>query len=145
MKLLIYSLSALAIFVVQAGAEPVEERQALMKERGDIMRVLGPIAQEKQPFDAATVNEALQRLQANAETGTNTGELWPEGSNTGESESTPAVWEDRDGFQAAADKMAADATAAVEANPQDLASFQAAFGTVANNCGSCHETYRLKN
>ena len=33
--------------------------------------------------------------------------------------------------------------AAVEAAPQDLAAYQAVFGAVASNCGSCHEAYRM--
>jgi cytochrome c556 len=37
-----------------AGADIIEDRQAIMKERGDIMRVLGPIAQGQQDFDAET-------------------------------------------------------------------------------------------
>ena len=69
--------------------------------------------------------------------------LWPEGSNTGDTESSPKVWEDMAGFQAANDKFAADTAAAVAAAPQDLAAFQAVFGPVASNCGSCHEAYRM--
>jgi cytochrome c556 len=42
------------------------------------------------------------------------------------------------------EKYKVDTAAAVTANPQDLASFQTAFKTVTANCGSCHQSYRVK-
>lgn len=143
MKLLAYATVALAAMSVGAAADALEDRQNLMKERGGLMRILAPIAQEKQPFDAATVLDALEKMNANAQTTTDVAALWPEGSNTGDTESSPKVWEDMAGFQAANDKFAADTAAAVAAAPQDLAAFQAVFGPVASNCGSCHEAYRM--
>jgi len=48
------------------------------------------------------------------------------------------------GFQAALAKFRTDTDAAIKANPDDLEAFKTAFGTVAQNCNSCHETYRIK-
>lgn len=141
-----FSLALAAISLLTAGtaiADPLEDRQNLMKERGSLMKILAPVAQEKQPFDAATVLDALEKLNTNAEAATDVAALWPEGSDGGDNDSAPTVWSDREGFQAAADKFAADTAAAVEAAPQDLAAFKAVFGTVAGNCGTCHENYRL--
>lgn len=141
MKLLACVAAAASLLVTSAVADPIEDRKALMKERGGIMQILGPIAQAKQPFDAAVVMEALEKLNANAQRA-DVAALWPEGSDQGDTRSLPKIWEDMAGFQAATDKFKADTAAAVEANPQDLAAFQAVFGPVASNCGSCHEAYR---
>lgn len=142
MKLFILSAAALALFVSGASADPISERKELMKERGPLMRVLGPIAQGQQPFDAAAVMDALEKLNANAEA-VDVAALWPEGSETGDTKSSPKIWEDMVGYQAETDKYTAATQAAVAANPQDLASFQAAFGPVAASCGACHEDFRM--
>lgn len=141
MKLLSLLALALSVGVSAASADPIEERQEIMKERGGLLRILAPVAQERQPFDAATVLDALERLSANAEASTDLDTLWPEGSQEG-SDSAATVWSDREGYQAASDKFAQDVAAAVAAAPQDLAAFQAVFAPVAANCGACHEVYR---
>lgn len=142
MKLLAYAAAALSLTVASAVADPITDRKDMMKERGGQMRVLAPIAQGQQPFDAAAVMAALQTLAANAERGADLDTYWPQGSDTGDTRSRAAIWEDRAGYQAASDKFKADMDAAVAANPQDLASFQAVFGPVGGSCGTCHEVYR---
>lgn len=137
------ALASLAM-AIPASADPIEERQEIMKERGALMRILGPIAQERQPFDAAVVLDALERLNANAQASTDLDALWPEGTETGgDTESAPAVWSDRDGFKALTDEYAAHTAAALEAAPQDLDAFRSVFSPVAASCGTCHEGYRL--
>lgn len=143
MKLPALAAAVLSLTVTAALADAIEDRQALMKERGPLMKVLAPIAQGQQPFDAAAVQDALQKLHENAQK-VDVAALWPAGSETGDTKSAPKIWEDMAGFTAANDKFKADVQAAVDANPQDLAAFQSVFGPVASNCGSCHETYRLK-
>lgn len=129
---------------VTASADPIEERQEIMKERGALLRILGPIAQERQPFDADIVLDALERLNANAQASTDIDALWPEGTESGgDTESAPAVWSNRDGFKSLTDEYAAHAAAALEAAPQDLDAFRTVFSPVAASCGTCHEGYRL--
>mgnify|MGYP002621258309 CR=1 FL=1 len=133
--------AALSFTVAGAAADALDDRKELMKERGSVMRILGPIAQGKAPFDAAAVNEGLATLDANARRAVaEVDALWPQGSDSGDTKALPAIWADFDAFKAANGKLA-EATAA-SAAPQDLAAFQAAFGPVAASCGSCHETYR---
>lgn len=144
MKLLtIASAVAMTVLATASQADPIEDRKNLMKERGGQMRVLGPIAQGQQPFDAAAVMAALETLNTNAKAGTDIDALWPAGSEAGDTKSAPSIWADRGGFKAAAEKYAADVAAAVAANPQDLQAFQAVFGPVAGNCGACHGAFRL--
>lgn len=144
MKLFALAVAALSLTVAGASADPIEQRKANMKERGGIMRILGPIAQGKADFDAAAVNEALAALEANARAAADAEALWPQGSDTGDTKSSPAVWVDFDAFKAANAKYDEAVEAAVAAAPQDLAAFQAAFGPVGAACGSCHENFRIK-
>ena len=144
MKLFVLAAAALAITTANAGADPLADRQANMKERGAIMRVLGPILQGKADFNADVVAQELAKLEANTKAGSDLETLWPQGSDAGETKAAPAVWSDFDGFKAANEKYEANVAAAVAAKPQDLAAFQAAFGPVAAGCGSCHETFRNK-
>lgn len=137
------SIGAVILAVTSASADPITERKDNMKERGALMRVLAPIAQGQQAFDAATVMDALQKLNENAQAAADIDALWPAGSESGDTKSGPRIWSDRAAFQAAADKFVADTAAAVAANPQDLPSFQAVFGPAAGNCGACHEAFRL--
>jgi|SRR5690606_34824173 len=142
MKLFVLAAAALSVTIAGAAADPLEQRKANMKERGQIMRILGPIAQGRADFDAATVNEALAKLETNAEGGADIDALWPEGSDTGDTKAAPAIWENFDAFKAESEKYAQAVAAAVAAAPQDLAAFQAAFDPVGASCGSCHENYR---
>lgn len=142
MRLFALAAAALSVTVAAAGADPIEQRKANMKERGDIMRILGPIAQGKADFDAATVHDALARLDANARAGADIGALWPQGSDSGDTKAKATIWTDLAAFEAANAKYDADVAAAAAAAPQDLAAFQAVFGPVGASCGSCHETFR---
>lgn len=142
MKLLVYAAAAMSMMIAGAAADPIGDRQESMKERGALLRILAPIAQGQQDFDAATVQDALEKLNANAQAATDVEALWPQGSDAGDTKAAANIWTDRAGFQAANDDHAADTAAAVAAAPQDLAAFQAVFGPVAANCGACHQTYR---
>ena len=56
----------------------------------------------------------------------------------------PKIWDRMDDFKARLAKLGDDAKAA-DAKVTDLDSFKAAFGNMGkNDCGSCHETYRVK-
>lgn len=142
MRMLILAASALALAATSVIADPIEQRQANMKERGGIMRILGPIMQGKADFDAATVAEALTRLEANAKAGSDIDALWPQGSDAGETKAGAAIWSDFDGYKAANAKYDEAVAAAIAAQPQDQVAFQSAFGPVAASCGSCHEVFR---
>lgn len=138
-----------SIFVVcivgAASADPVEDRQALMKRNGDTMKILGPMAKGEAPFDAAAAAEAFQEQHAVAEElVANLEALFPEGSTEGDTEAAPAIWEDWAGFQATAQSFREDAAMAAEAELADLEAFKTVFAEVSGNCGDCHETYRIE-
>ncbi len=139
MKLILPATVALMLLVPAALADPIKDREALMKERSQILRTLGPIAQGRTPFDADTVLAALEQLNANAQAH-DIEALYPEGSQGGDA--TAAVWSDRDGFVKLDAEYRAVVEAAVAAAPQDEQVFRGVFQPIGASCGACHETYR---
>jgi cytochrome c556 len=132
-------LIALAVTANAGATEDIaKERNELMKGVRDATKPVGAMLKGEMAFDAAKVQESLavytdasQRLD----------ELVPAGSEGGEA--APAVWEDPDGFAATLQKWSDAITAAVEANPQDLATAKPVLGPVLNSCKGCHDSYRI--
>lgn len=146
MKKLVLSLSFLAAASVSAFADPVAERQALMKERAGILGKLVPITKGEQPFDAAAVKAQLDALHDNAMKGT-VEELFPEGTDSeqnAKSEASPKIWADMAAFNAAWDKYNGDVMAAQSAPPADVDALKAQLGAIGANCGGCHQNFRVK-
>jgi cytochrome c556 len=142
MRKLVFAISALAFVTSTAFADPISERKALMKSNGAAMGMLAPIVKGEKPFDAAVVLEALTKLNDDAQK-TDVAKLWPAGSDTGDTKSSPKIWEDMAGFQAAVDKFKADTASALAAAPQDVEALKVQMGVIGANCGACHKAYRL--
>jgi cytochrome c556 len=143
MKRLLLAVSAIVFASIAAQADPIEDREALMKSFGRSMGELAPIAKGEKPFDAAAVQTALATLNENAQK-LDVAALFPPGSTNDKSIASPKIWEDTAGFQAAVDKFKADVAAAASAPPADVAALQAAMGTIGDNCGTCHQDFRIK-
>lgn len=118
------------------SADPILDRQAVMKNTGAATGAGAKIMKGEAPFDLTTA-QLILRTMNNAAHGL--GYMFPAGSETGhKTRAKQAIWDDAAGFQAAVAKFAADSSAQVT----DEASFKAAFGAVTKNCGTCHEAYR---
>ncbi|MFC3322178.1 c-type cytochrome [Mesorhizobium cantuariense] len=143
MRKLVIAISMLALAASAALADPILDRQALMKERGKIVGGISKVAKGEEPFDAAAVLTQLQALQANAEK-IDVDALFPAGSDTGDTTAAPKIWEDMAGFKAANDKYVADVKAAVAAAPADVDALKAQVGAIGSDCGTCHQGYRVK-
>jgi cytochrome c556 len=143
MRKLILAISMLAFAGSAAFADPIQDRQALMKERGKIAGQLSKVVKGETPYDAASVLTALQALQANAEK-FDANALFPAGSDTGDTTAAPKIWEDMAGFKAVEDKYLANVKAAAAAAPADVNALKARFNTIGGDCGTCHQTYRIK-
>ncbi|MET2827743.1 c-type cytochrome [Mesorhizobium shangrilense] len=143
MRKLVLAISMLALAASAAFADPILDRQALMKERGKIAGGLSKVVQGDESFDAASVLTALQALQANAEK-LDVEALFPAGSDAGDTTASPKIWEDMTGFKATEDKFLADVKAAVAAAPADADALKAQFNAIGSDCGTCHQTYRVK-
>ena len=143
MRKLVIAISMLSLAASAAFADPILDRQGLMKERGKLVGGLAKIAKGEADFDAAAVLTALQALQVNAEK-FDADALFPAGSDKGDTTASPKIWEDMAGFKATNDKYIADVKAATAAAPADVDTLKAQFDTIASNCGTCHQTYRVK-
>jgi cytochrome c556 len=143
MRKFVLAISMLALAGSAAFADPILDRQALMKERGKIAGGLSKVVNGQDAFDAAAVLTALQALQANAEK-LDVDALFPAGSDAGDTTASPKIWEDMAGFKAVEDKYLADVKAAVAAAPADVDALKAQFETIGGDCGTCHQTYRVK-
>ena len=124
-------------------AAAIKARQSQMQLYAFNLGVLGAMAKEEVPYDAAAASGAANNLAALASM--SQAWYWLPGSDSDSVEGTralPAIW-------AADSKIGdkgqdfVDAVSAMQsAAGTDLAALQAAMGAVGKSCGSCHETYR---
>lgn len=142
MKRFVLAGLAIALGATAVLAQDViAQRRDVMKGVGGATRDPGAMLKGEQPFDLAKVQRTLAVYQDAAKKMPG---LYPADSKTGgDTSAAPKIWEDSAGFKAAFDKFAADSAAAAAAI-KDEASFKANFPNVLKDCGSCHESYRLK-
>jgi cytochrome c556 len=143
MRKLVIAISMLAFAGSAALADPIADRQALMKSNGKAMGQLAPFVKGEKAYDAAAVLDALKLLNDDAQK-LDMATLFPAGSDQGDTTASPKIWEDPAAFQAAIDKFKADTAAGVAAAPQDVDALKVQFGKIGSNCGTCHETFRVK-
>ena len=125
-----------------AGEGPQHERHELMEDVGKAAKAVGAMLKGEAEYDWATAEKSLQTFE---EVSGQFGDLFPEGSDTGETEAAPAIWEDRDGFNQALQGWADATAAALEAAPATLDDAKPVLGEVFKTCKNCHDTYRLED
>ena len=133
---------ALGVSVAIAQQDVIKERKALMKANGDQAKIGAAMMKGEAPFDMAAVHKIFATLENAA---AKMPALFPDNSKTGEDTAAdPKIWTNMDDFKARFAKLGSDAKAA-DASVKDLDSFKAAFGSIGkNDCGGCHEQYRIK-
>ena len=133
---------ALAVTAVAAQSDPIAARKALMKANGDQAKIGAAMAKGEAPFDAVKAQAIFATF---VDAATKAPALFPDNSKTGgETAALPAIWENKADFDARLTKFGADAKAAQSA-VKDLDTFKATWGgLLKDNCGGCHEKYRLK-
>lgn len=142
MPRLAYAACCLTLLLLPAQAQndPIAERRNTMKTVGAATREGAAIAKGDVPFDAA---KAQAVLKVYVDAARKMPGLYPDNTRTGgETTASPKIWEDQAGFKAALVKFETDAGAGASAATLD--GFKAAFGNATKNCGTCHETYRIK-
>lgn len=128
--------------VVAQPADPIAARQALMKANGKDIGAAMKMIKGEEPFDAAKAQAIFANMHGVA---MKFGNYFPPGSQTGgDTEAAPAIWAKPAEFKAAVVKFQDDTKGAMAAKPATLDAFKAAFGPVAGNCRSCHESFRIK-
>ena len=122
------------------AAGEVEKREGMMKQIGGSMGALAAISKGQKPYDADVVKAAVTAISTNAKAFP---DQFPPGSEAG-SAAAPAIWENFEDFKAKAAKLGADADTVLANLPTDEAGVTTAMKTLGADCGTCHQTYRLK-
>ena len=133
---------ALGVSAAIAQQDPIAARRSLMKTNGDQAKIGASMMKGETPFDLdkaraifTTFEDAAAKVPA----------LLPENSKTGSDTAADLkIWANMDDVKARFVRFGNDAKDAL-ANVKDLDSFKAAFGAIGkNDCGGCHEKYRIK-
>jgi cytochrome c556 len=143
-KPFVFAIAALGLLTAGAvsAQEVYKERETLMKGFGQGMGVVkGVVAEGK----GTLADAAAAAAQIAAGAGKIPG-VFPAGSNAGESEALPVIWEQWADFEAHAKTMGELATKLEAAAASgDQAATLAAFAALGKDgCGGCHETFRKK-
>jgi cytochrome c556 len=136
-----------SVAVAPAQQDPIKDRKALMKNNADQAKIGAAMVKGEEPFDLVKAQKIFAAFE---NTATKAPALFPANSidqATADDQysASPKIWENMDDFKARLAKFGDDAKAA-STSVKDLASLKAAFGNIGkNDCGGCHEKYRLKN
>ena len=140
MRKLILAISALALAGSAALADPIADRQALMKANGRHAGILGRMTRGAEPFDAAKVNAGFDQW---AETAAKFPGLFPESTKgAGDSRALPTIWTERAKFEATVAKFAKDVADNRAKAASGVDGLKTALAAVGQNCASCHENFR---
>ncbi|MDF1872611.1 cytochrome c [Vannielia sp.] len=137
-------LGAGAAFAATHAVEVQESREAIMKEMGKSLGVLGKMAKGQLDYDAATATAAATALKDAAEKAHDPA-LWPEGTDTmsiDETRAMPDIWDNMADFEAKGAALIEASIAMEAAAAEGLQPMQAAMGNLGGSCGGCHKVYR---
>ena len=139
----ILTTTAILAIASTAAADPREERHELMEDVGDAAKVIGGMLKGETPYDADAFMGAIEVFQ---DVSLQFGDLFPPGSETGMgTEAAPAIWEDREGFDAVLFEWQDAIEAAIAANPGSLDEAKPVAGPIFNSCKNCHDSYRIED
>ena len=137
---------SLSLAVAMAQQDPVKARKALMKDNGDQAKIGAAMMKGEAPFDLAKARKIFATFEdaATKAPALFSQKMVDQPTADDPYSADPKIWENMDDFKAKLAKLGDDAKAAA-AKVTDLDSFKAAFGTIGkNDCGGCHEKYRVK-
>ena len=145
-RVMIAFVLGLSILAWNAGAMADEEgeikyRKSVMSSVGGHMGGIVGILKQK------TVNAANLQVHADGMAALSgiAGSVFPEGSDFGETEALPVIWEKPVEFAAAIKQFQDAANGMVTAaKTGDMAQVGAALGTLGKACKNCHENFREK-
>lgn len=148
MKKLVVSVSALLLSAagVTAADDPIVVRQSLMQAAAASAATSAGMMKGEIEYNPTVAKAAIATLYGVSQA---YGDYFPEGTQEGDSDASPHIWEDMEGFQQAIADFQTDTAAAVQAagedGPADLAAFQQAIQPVLSNCKDCHEDFRIQD
>ena len=132
------ALAATAAFAAGEAQDPtVKARMELMKSVGGAAKVLGGMAGDTAPFDAAAAEAAKAAMIAAA---AEIPAKFEAQASDPASEAKPEIWTSWDDFAA---KGAALKTAAEAMDASTLEGVKAGMGAIGGTCKDCHTSYRM--
>ena len=143
-KLLI-AFAVLVFGVTAASAQScqdiIDKRQTLMKHSAAEAKIGSSMIKGETPFDLAKVTGNLRHLRNRCG---GDADIIPDCSKAGDhTTAAPAIWDKSADFKAAIAKFAADIKTAQDTT-KDLDTLKTNFQTIGKDCGSCHQTFRVK-
>ena len=145
MSRILVSIIFFSIFVTTAavaGSDPIKARHHLMEETRDAAKVIGGMVKGEKPFDAEA---AMSALKVWKKTAVEAGDLFPEGSETGQdTEAKSTIWTDRAGFDEKLAEFNTKVDEAIAAKPDSVDALKAVAGPVFQSCKGCHDGYRVE-
>ena len=139
-RLLLVAIAAVIGSVAVADDDPAHERHELMEGVRDAAKPVGAMLRGKAEFDHDTMMASLRTFAA---AGEELGDLFPDGSQGGEA--APAIWEDREGFEAKLNEWQSVTATAIAAAPKTLDAAMPVVGPVFDACKACHDSYRIED
>lgn len=100
---LVTALTGAAALAHTGATGIVGERMEGMKMMGQAVREVAPMMRGEQPYDAAAVRAAAERISM--QSGSAMTDLFPEGSTQEPSEAKPEIWTEWDDFTDLADQL----------------------------------------
>jgi cytochrome c556 len=137
---------ALGTSLAVAQQDMIKERKQLMKDNAEQAKIGAAMMKGEEPFDLAKARKIFATFEDSAGKASAlfAENLVDQPTADDPYSASPKIWENMDDFKARLAKLGTDAKDAA-AKVTDLASFKAAFGNIGkNDCGGCHEKYRLK-
>lgn len=151
-----FALIGLVISIALVGLQPatvsaelsMEQADAAIKYRQNVMTAIGGLMGTSigQLRDGISYGPSLQQVTAAMQAlSSDVPALFPKGSDFGETDAKPEVWEDPKGFQEAAAKLSKEVDAfAAAVQTGDKGKMLGAFKNVGDACKGCHEDFRVK-
>ena len=138
LAILLFGITAAS---AQSCQDVIDKRQTLMKRSADLAKAGSAMIKGDAPFD---IDKTKEIFAAFADDAAQMPTLFPDCSKTGDHTTAgPAIWDKPDDFKAAIAKFAADIKAAQDST-KDLDGLKANFPTLGKDCGSCHQTFRVR-
>jgi len=150
LMLIVCALVGVGAFVTVASS--AEDLVKIVKDRRELMddivrpsaKLGGDMVKGTIAFDADKAAKAMTDI---SEVPDKYVTMFPEGTEFGaipDSEASPKIWEDFDGFKSLAQKLKETSEAAAVAAATGKSEFADAFDAMTKVCKDCHEGYRKK-
>lgn len=150
MKRVVAALALTTLFAVPFAAQAqfakvedaIDYRKSAFFMMGQHFGRVGAVVKGEKPYDKAAVEADVAVIETLAKL---PWQAFTPDSDKGRTKAKPEIWQEKEKFKAAADKMQAELTKLSAASKTgDLAAIKVAFGATGQTCKACHDNYKSK-